>query len=119
LDSEFHKAYLNRATCHIKIGDFDQAQKDINIIFDLIARIPETDRQDSFYLRILTKAYAKYYAVTAIKGEFDEALSYIDKIFDNKLLLDEKFLATIQIDRQMIEKRRDNAIKKVKLNLKK
>jgi len=95
------------------MGEFDLALKDINMIFELLRNLGENEGKDNFYLRILIKAYAKQYAVLAIKGEFDEALKYIELLFENKLLLDEKLLNMVFKDKQIIELRRDNLNKKV------
>ena len=95
------------------MGDFDLALKDLNMIFELMRSIKEEEMKDNFFLRILVKCYAKYYAILAIKGEFEEALQYIDRLFENKLLLDEKLINLVLKDKQIIESRRDSLNQKV------
>lgn len=97
----------------MKIGEFDLAIKDLNAILELLEVIPENDKKDNFYLRVVIKVYAKLYALYAIKGDFDNAILNADLLLAQNLFLDDKLLKIVSNDKEMIIKRKESLLNKV------
>jgi dyslexia susceptibility 1 candidate gene 1 protein len=107
IDPDFHKCYLNRATCLFYLGEFDLALQDLNKLTYMIENIDAKEKEDMFYTKILIKIKVKSYAIHAIINNYTEALEIISTILtkDNTFILGDKALDKIRKDRQMIEMR--------------
>lgn len=105
LDPEFHKVYLNRATCYMLIGDFENSLNDLMYLESLILGADKSEIEEPFYQRLLAMVYIKSYAIYGIKNEFKKALEFFDKLKDCKIILEEKILEKINKDKNMLEKR--------------
>ena len=113
LDPYFHKVLINRGTCYMCLGQFDQALNDFYKAIDLINNIDKKERSDAFYDRINVKALSKIYAIHALRQEYQKALDVIN----NKLLLKEHAFPfiipedkwkKIEKDKNLIESRMNN-----------
>ena len=113
LDPYFHKVLINRGTCYMCLGQFDQALNDFYKAIDLIDNIDKKERSDAFYDRINVKALSKSYAIHALRQEYQKALDVIN----NKLLLKEHAFPfiipedkwkKIEKDKNLIESRMSN-----------
>ena len=113
LDPYFHKVLINRGTCYMCLGQFDQALNDFYKAIDLIDNIDKKERSDAFYDRINVKALSKIYAIHALRQEYQKALDVIN----DKLLLKEHAFPfiipedkwkKIEKDKNLIESRMSN-----------
>ena len=113
LDPYFHKVLINRGTCYMCLGQFDQALNDFYKAIDLIDNIDKKERSDAFYDRINVKALSKIYAIHALRQEYQKALDVIN----DKLLLKEHAFPfiipedkwkKIEKDKNLIESRMNN-----------
>ena len=113
LDPYFHKVLINRGTCYMCLGQFDQALNDFYKAIDLINNIDKKERSDAFYDRINVKALSKIYAIHALRQEYQKALDVINE----KLLLKEHAFPfiipedkwkKIEKDKNLIESRMKN-----------
>ena len=113
LDPNFHKVLINRGTCHMCLGQFDQALNDFYKAIDLINSIDKKERSDAFYDRINVRALSKIYAIHALRQEYQKALDVINE----KLLLKEHAFPfiipedkwkKIEKDKTLIESRMNN-----------
>ena len=113
LDPYFHKVLINRGTCYMCLGQFDQALNDFYKAIDLINNIDKKERSDAFYDRINVKALSKIYAIHALRQEYQKALDVIN----DKLLLKEHAFPfiipedkwkKIEKDKNLIESRMNN-----------
>ena len=113
LDPNFHKVLINRGTCHMCLGQFDQALNDFYKAIDLINSIDKKERSDAFYDRINVRALSKIYAIHALRQEYQKALEVINE----KLLLKEHAFPfiipedkwkKIEKDKILIESRMNN-----------
>ena len=113
LDPNFHKVLINRGTCHMCLGQFDQALNDFYKAIDLINSIDKKERSDAFYDRINVRALSKIYAIHALRQEYQKALDVINE----KLLLKEHAFPfiipedkwkKIEKDKNLIESRMNN-----------
>ena len=113
LDPNFHKVLINRGTCHMCLGQFDQALNDFYKAIDLINSIDKKERSDAFYDRINVRALSKIYAIHALRQEYQKALEVINE----KLLLKEHAFPfiipedkwkKIEKDKTLIESRMNN-----------
>ena len=118
LDPYFHKVLINRGTCYMCLGQFDQALNDFYKAIDLIDNIDKKERSDAFYDRINVKALSKIYAIHALRQEYQKALDVIN----DKLLLKEHAFPfiipedkwkKIEKDKNLIESRMSNEKLKV------
>ena len=109
----FHKVLINRGTCYMCLGQFDQALNDFYKAIDLIDNIDKKERSDAFYDRINVKALSKIYAIHALRQEYQKALDVIN----DKLLLKEHAFPfiipedkwkKIEKDKNLIESRMSN-----------
>lgn len=114
IDNEFHKVYLNRATCYLSLGNFELALRDLSQLESLLLTIDKREFEEQFYQKILVKTYIKMYAIHGIKNDYETALSYFDKIKECKIILDTKIMEKILKDKNLLEKRLDFDIKKKK-----
>ena len=113
LDPYFHKVLINRGTCYMCLGQFDQALNDFYRAIDLINSIDKKERSDAFYDRINVKALSKIYAIHALRQEYQKSL----EIINDKLLLKEHAFPfiipedkwqKIEKDKKLIESRMNN-----------
>ena len=113
LDPNFHKVLINRGTCYMCLGQFDQALNDFYKAIDLINSIDKKERSDAFYDRINVRALSKIYAIHALRQEYQKALEVINE----KLLLKEHAFPfiipedkwkKIEKDKVLIESRMNN-----------
>ena len=113
LDPNFHKVLINRGTCYMCLGQFDQALNDFYKAIDLINSIDKKERSDAFYDRINVRALSKIYAIHALRQEYQKALEVINE----KLLLKEHAFPfiipedkwkKIEKDKILIESRMNN-----------
>ena len=113
LDPNFHKVLINRGTCHMCLGQFNQALNDFYKAIDLINSIDKKERSDAFYDRINVRALSKIYAIHALRQEYQKALDVINE----KLLLKEHAFPfiipedkwkKIEKDKNLIESRMNN-----------
>ena len=113
LDPYFHKVLINRGTCYMCLGQFDQALNDFYHAIDLINSIDKKERSDAFYDRINVKALSKIYAIHALRQEYQKSL----EIINDKLLLKEHAFPfiipedkwqKIEKDKKLIESRMNN-----------
>ena len=113
LDPNFHKVLINRGTCFMCLGQFDQALNDFYKAIDLINSIDKKERSDAFYDRINVRALSKIYAIHALRQEYQKALEVINE----KLLLKEHAFPfiipeekwkKIEKDKVLIESRMNN-----------
>ena len=113
LDPHFHKVLINRGTCHMCLGQFDQALNDFYKAIDLINGIDKKERSDAFYDRINVRALSKIYAIHALRQEYQKAL----EVINDKLLLKEHAFPfiipedkwkKIEKDKILIESRMNN-----------
>ena len=71
----------------------------------MIDLLDSKERQDDFYNKVLFKCYAKRYAVEAILGNLEEALTFFDKIYNLEVMMDQRIDAQLRSDRKRIESR--------------
>ncbi len=114
LDGEFHKCYLNRATCYLNLGEFDKALSDLDYLENLLDNLKKNTAEysDPFYSKIKTKLFIKKYAIYAMEGQYDKSIETIELIDPN--FIDKKALEKINMDRKLIEQRKKNDELKLK-----
>jgi len=113
LDPNFHKVLINRGTCYMCLGQFDQALNDFYKAIDLINSIDKKERSDAFYDRINVRALSKIYAIHALRQEYQKALEVINeklllKEYAFPFIIPEDRWKKIEKDKLLIESRMNN-----------
>lgn len=116
LDQDFHKCYLNRATCLFLMGEFDLSLQDLNKLVYMLDNLDSKEKEDPFYTKLQLKAKIKSYAIHAILSDYNQALKIIDSIIElkeNYYILTDKVIEKIVKDRQIIENRKFSEEEKI------
>ena len=108
IDQDFLKAMVNKATCYLCLGDFQQAEKELIEIEYKIEELLKKCEKDEivFYQKLIVTCNSKLYSIYSIKGHFDKALEKIDNIKLYKHIIHDEFLSKINEDENSIIKKK-------------
>lgn len=104
IDADFHKAQLNRSTCFLLNGEYDESERDLLNLYEKINcptfKTPSED--DAFYSKLRIMINMKLYAVQSILGKFTEAIERFDILIENYKFVQPELVEKIEKDRIFI-----------------
>ena len=108
IDSDFIKAWLNKTTCYLKLGDTKQAKAELFLIEskvnDLLSR---GDKQDElFNKKLLIATASKLFACYAMENDYPMSFQKSSFLKDQKDLIHSEFMVKIVNDENALLKRK-------------